>query len=258
MLFRLASDMTPTVERFLDHYDRLVKKRLPADYPYPIRLRHWELYHVLSRVPPGNRNLKILDTGSYSTYTAFYLDCLSDYVTVSDSFGWAGRSEYLALPDIPPPETWLRAIAVGAPNVGIAKFDLEHIPLADESFDVITCISTIEHCRNPHRALAEMMRCLRPGGRLLLTTDHHEPGIPFDGFDRYLSREELAELFGPYRDISPERSPDYAAENWSYPPHEGIVLVFVELRKTQRSRWKRIFANAAAPARGVDFQGSRR
>ncbi len=231
MLFRRASDMTSEVQQFLAHYDHLVSRRLPPKYPYPLRLRDWELYHVMSRIPTNDRSLKILDTGSFPTYTGLYLDHLSDFVTVSDSFGWVARPNYMALPEIPPLETWLRAVGEGAPNIGIARINLEHIPFDDASFHYITCISTVEHCRDPARALSEMMRCLKPGGRLLLTTDHHELGIPYDGFDRFFSVPELRELFGPYRDVSPDEPPDYARENWCYPPRKGILLAFVELIK---------------------------
>jgi hypothetical protein len=160
--------MTPEVEGFLKHYDRLVTKRLPDGFPYPIRSRDWELYQVLGRVPTDNRNVRILE--------------------------------------------------VGTP-----------------------------------KALAEMMRCLRPGGRLLLTTDSHEQGIPFDGFDRFWTLPQLRELFAPYRDVSPERGPDYAEANWSYPGRVGIVLVFVELVKSRRWQWRRVFQRTMSPARGVDF-----
>jgi SAM-dependent methyltransferase len=240
MLFRRASDMISAVEQFLDDYDALIRARLPADFPYPVRSRDWELYQVLSRLPVGDRCIKILDTGSFSTYTAFYLDTLSDFVTVSDSFSWLVRPDYLALPEITPVETWLRVIAQGAPRVGIAKIDLEHIPFGNETFDYITCISTLEHCRYAEVALNEMFRCLKPGGRLLLTTDHREPPFPYNGYDRFWSLVELQELLAPYPDVSPDQSPDYAEENWCYPPHEGVLLAFVEIERPKRPLWKRM------------------
>jgi SAM-dependent methyltransferase len=42
-------------------------------------------------------------------------------------------------------------------------------PLPDDSADVVLCTETLEHVRRPERLLAEAARCLRPGGRLLLT-----------------------------------------------------------------------------------------
>jgi len=44
------------------------------------------------------------------------------------------------------------------------------LPFSSARFDVITLWDVIEHLPDPHRAVAEISRCLRPGGRLALTT----------------------------------------------------------------------------------------
>ncbi len=46
-----------------------------------------------------------------------------------------------------------------------------NIPAADESFDVVTCISVVEHIPFKEYALKEMLRVLKPGGKLILTYD---------------------------------------------------------------------------------------
>lgn len=43
-------------------------------------------------------------------------------------------------------------------------FDIQHIPLADGSFDAIICNHILEHVESDRRALSEMFRILRPGG----------------------------------------------------------------------------------------------
>lgn len=43
-------------------------------------------------------------------------------------------------------------------------------PFDDESVDLVLCTETLEHVLEPHTLLDEALRCLRPGGRLLLTT----------------------------------------------------------------------------------------
>lgn len=48
--------------------------------------------------------------------------------------------------------------------------DLERLDLADASVDAILCINVIDFTPAPGRALVELQRILRPGGRLLLTT----------------------------------------------------------------------------------------
>jgi ubiquinone/menaquinone biosynthesis C-methylase UbiE len=46
----------------------------------------------------------------------------------------------------------------------------EPLPFADNEFDLVTCIETLEHVRDVQLALSEIRRVLRPGGRLALTT----------------------------------------------------------------------------------------
>jgi ubiquinone/menaquinone biosynthesis C-methylase UbiE len=51
--------------------------------------------------------------------------------------------------------------------------DAQAIGLADASFDTVICCETIEHLHHPRRALAELARVLRPGGRLFLTAPNY-------------------------------------------------------------------------------------
>lgn len=46
----------------------------------------------------------------------------------------------------------------------------EHIPLADQSVDVVVSFETIEHVDNPLRFLDECVRVLAPQGRLIIST----------------------------------------------------------------------------------------
>ncbi|WP_438707067.1 methyltransferase domain-containing protein [Tabrizicola sp.] len=49
------------------------------------------------------------------------------------------------------------------------KLNIEALELADASFDVIVAHQILEHVDH-HKALAECFRCLRPGGRMIVTT----------------------------------------------------------------------------------------
>jgi SAM-dependent methyltransferase len=44
------------------------------------------------------------------------------------------------------------------------------LPFASESFDVVLCLETIEHLPHARASAAEMMRVLRPGGQVMITT----------------------------------------------------------------------------------------
>jgi SAM-dependent methyltransferase len=47
--------------------------------------------------------------------------------------------------------------------------DIVNIPIEDNSFDVVLCTEVLEHVPEPIKALEEMSRLLKPGGRLLIT-----------------------------------------------------------------------------------------
>ena len=48
--------------------------------------------------------------------------------------------------------------------------DIENIPYEDNTVDSIICIEVLEHVRNPFRAVEEIYRVLKPGGKVFLTT----------------------------------------------------------------------------------------
>lgn len=61
-----------------------------------------------------------------------------------------------------------RARVAGAANVTLAEAALESLPLDDASLDAAILLLVLHHVADPARALAEVRRVLRPGGRLLV------------------------------------------------------------------------------------------
>ncbi len=49
-------------------------------------------------------------------------------------------------------------------------FEADALPLADNSVDVVTAVSLIEHLRSPRMMLAETLRVLKPGGAMIMVT----------------------------------------------------------------------------------------
>lgn len=72
-----------------------------------------------------------------------------------------------------------QAMAAFAPDhLHAAASDVRILPFADKSFDAIYSMGTIEHFLDPERALREMFRVLKPGGRAVV-------GVP-NRFDPFL------------------------------------------------------------------------
>jgi SAM-dependent methyltransferase len=72
-----------------------------------------------------------------------------------------------------------------SPGRGVAyvRADAEALPFADGSFDVVTCYGALYLMEHPFRAVDELLRVLRPGGRVaLLTTCDRGPAAARTAF----------------------------------------------------------------------------
>jgi ubiquinone/menaquinone biosynthesis C-methylase UbiE len=57
----------------------------------------------------------------------------------------------------------------GLTNVRFQEGDVEALPFADNSFDIVTCGSAFHHFLHPERILTEMVRVLRRGGTVAIS-----------------------------------------------------------------------------------------
>lgn len=55
------------------------------------------------------------------------------------------------------------------------NYDIHDLRFDDESFDVVTCISILEHVADPPLAITEMTRVLKPGGAIWIQLPWHFP-----------------------------------------------------------------------------------
>lgn len=58
----------------------------------------------------------------------------------------------------------------GLGNVALVRGDAVRLPFADGSFDAVCCFAALHLFADPHDALADMARVLRPGGRIAIMT----------------------------------------------------------------------------------------
>jgi SAM-dependent methyltransferase len=70
------------------------------------------------------------------------------------------------------------ALAFSRPMTFVEGFG-EFLPYRDESFNRCVIASALDHCLDPSRVLGEAIRCLKPGGLLIVLQDcHAEPRQP--------------------------------------------------------------------------------
>ncbi|MBT3468756.1 MAG: class I SAM-dependent methyltransferase [Opitutae bacterium] len=222
-------------------YDAFVQSRISFGYPGRIRMRGWELHQVLDALPPvdGSNFRRALDTGSVNTFLALYLTRYFKSVVASDLLVERVYKNLLRRVGVLPRkpyevkiETWFKAIK-SSPRIQVRNVNLTNMRYPDGYFDVITSISVIEHIPDIEAAIKEMFRCIKPGGKLLITTDCSPDGKPYSDGVRYFSPSELKELFSPYPVTSETNDPDFKKENWCYRRlvNKPVLNVFVEITK---------------------------
>lgn len=66
---------------------------------------------------------------------------------------------------------------------------LESIPVSDNSYDAIICTQVLEHVEHPKKALSELYRILKPGGKLFMTVplmwQVHDAPYHYFNFTKY-------------------------------------------------------------------------
>lgn len=137
--------------------------------------RHYEYPWAMKFAKP---KMIVADMGCGYTWRPF-ADALS-YVAEEV---WAVDSNSAML-DLPTPENMMRVVA---------DFTKPIAAIADETFDIIFCISVLEDVANPLDALKNFRRLLKPDGRIILTVDvkydvdapEHEiyKGLDLDSFN---------------------------------------------------------------------------
>ena len=76
------------------------------------------------------------------------------------------------------------------------------IPYQDESFDLVVCLETLEHVPDWQRGLDELIRVLRPGGRLIMTTPNYLGPMGVYRLWLWLKRERYTEMGQPVNNVT--------------------------------------------------------
>lgn len=124
-------------------------------YEHLYALLH-ELVRSELRPPPGAPRPRALDAGCGTGFqTAILLELGYETLGV----------------DLAP--TLLRVARPRCPGARLVEADVQALPWRNEAVDlVVSCGSTLSFVPSPERAIAEIARVLRPGGRALLEVEH--------------------------------------------------------------------------------------
>ncbi|MDQ1731411.1 MAG: hypothetical protein QOK10_1570 [Pseudonocardiales bacterium] len=143
------------------------------------RIRHRQgAARVIKGVPYSNRDstLALLPGAVVGRWLASNADSVRGDLLDLGAGNQPFRPWYSALAD-----RCFAADAAPAPGLDVVSFAAP-LPFLGESFDTVLCTSVLEHVDNAEAAVGEMVRILRPGGRLLITVPFlyptHEP--PYD------------------------------------------------------------------------------
>jgi demethylmenaquinone methyltransferase / 2-methoxy-6-polyprenyl-1,4-benzoquinol methylase len=73
----------------------------------------------------------------------------------------------------------------GIPNLAFAEADATDLPFADDEFDTVTISFGLRNVNDPQRALRELLRVAKPGGRLVVCEFSHPQSAAFAGLYRF-------------------------------------------------------------------------
>lgn len=121
--------------------------------------KHWDSLSAYKFIVQSTDQCSsILDLGG-ETYST-----LLDWLYI---YGY--RSLYMINPDFP--------FSIGVGPIKYSRGDGTRTPYSNEQFDVVTCLSVIEHGVNKEALFREMDRIVKPGGFMIISTDYWEPKI---------------------------------------------------------------------------------
>jgi SAM-dependent methyltransferase len=118
-----------------------------------------------------------------------YASLISEHLSEDTAWLDAGCGSGLLEDDMGPLEDWLAGHCKSLVGMDVSltsnrnikslvRGSLYNLPFADSSLDLITCRMVVEHLAQPRNAFAEVARCLRPGGAIVVITPNlHNYGI---------------------------------------------------------------------------------
>ncbi|MEV0613950.1 demethylmenaquinone methyltransferase [Nonomuraea sp. NPDC050404] len=138
--------------------------------------------------------------------------------------------------------------ALSGPGVPFVAGDAMRLPFADSVFDAVTISVALRNVHDTGKALREMARVTKPGGRLVVLEFSH---VTFGAFDlvyrEYLMRmlPKVAKVFG-----SNDDSYEYLAESIRDWPDQPTLARTIQRAGWERVAWRNLTMGIVAIHRG--------
>jgi demethylmenaquinone methyltransferase/2-methoxy-6-polyprenyl-1,4-benzoquinol methylase len=130
-----------------------------------------------------------------------------------------------------------------AGNLSIARVDAEKLPFADSSFDCITIAFGLRNVTHKDEALAEMLRVMKPGGKLLVLEFSKPADMIRPVYDLYSFK--VIPLLGKLV-ADDESSYRYLAESIRMHPDQDELLKMMEQAGFERCRYHNLAGGIVA------------
>lgn len=141
---------------------------------------------------------------------------------------------YIGLDPIPLPEVsdfdFVRALA-------------EYIPLADDCVDHVTVLSALDHFNDCEAFFAEVVRVLRPGGRVHLIQQVHEPAWSVRGIAHHV-KDLIEDRLTKHDDEVPHHMTEFHDDDLRDLLDGSFVVVREQVYSISRTAPRRLFISA--------------
>jgi demethylmenaquinone methyltransferase/2-methoxy-6-polyprenyl-1,4-benzoquinol methylase len=135
-------------------------------------------------------------------------------------------------------------------QIPVTQCDAERLPFPDRHFDLVTVAFGLRNMTHKDRALAEMFRVLRPGGRLLVL-EFSRVWQPMERIYDLYSFQVLPRL-GAWI-AGDAQSYRYLAESIRMHPDQSTLAAMLETAGLEQVRWFNLTGGIAALHEGVRF-----
>jgi demethylmenaquinone methyltransferase/2-methoxy-6-polyprenyl-1,4-benzoquinol methylase len=113
------------------------------------------------------------------------------------------------------------------PELSFVQADATALPFEDASFDAVTISFGLRNVQHPEQALAEMLRVLRPGGRVVICEFSHPSAAWFSALYRFYLRTVLPTAAAAFSSNAPSYT--YLAESiLAWPDQIGLAGMLLD------------------------------